>query len=284
MVCVKLEVGETDQPSLRTHKAPDITRSIFTFLFFILSFYDLRNYGATRPRDNLGLPKALWRLKQARGGQCYTKRTATPSEGLARSLILFFSFMHKDQIYWFVICILAILIVLLWIGIFLPETKADTLADTMEQSDGYVDQLVAKDNRQPKNSDGSYRTMAQQARMEKTNCTVWQRWIGALPYIEYTYDVWGDMDFIGTIAAESMWHADSVGDRGRAFGYCQLDIRHQKTNGNIRAYKALKNNYEKIAFCHRLYTEWKTRGVIKTRLYGYNVRARWLAKMQISCK
>lgn len=164
------------------------------------------------------------------------------------------------------------------------QTEAKpSLSQEMEQADIKVAQQIAKKEWQKQNADGSYQTLDQESKLKKQNCTVWKEWIGALPYIENAFDTWGDMDFIGTIASESMWNPNARWDFWASFWYCQLNKNHQKKK-IIDFYRNLPNNFEKMAFCHRLYTGWVKQGVIKTRLYWFNRRHEGLKKMQIICK
>lgn len=78
------------------------------------------------------------------------------------------------------------------------------------------------------------------------------------------------MDFIKTIEAESRWDVWAVWDKWHAFWLCQINKLYNPSMQ--KAYKELKNDKQKVEFCYAQYSEWKKRGVIQTRLYGYNVR------------
>lgn len=91
------------------------------------------------------------------------------------------------------------------------------------------------------------------------------------PRVQYAYNLscW-DMDFIRTIEAESRWDVNAVGDKGNSFGLCQIN---KKYNPEMqKQYRSLKSDEEKIKLCYYQYKDWVKRWVIKTRLYGYNVR------------
>ena len=91
------------------------------------------------------------------------------------------------------------------------------------------------------------------------------------PRVQYAYNLsCGDMDFIKTIEAESKWDVNAVGDHGKSFWLCQI---HKGFNAKMqKTYRELKTDNEKIEMCYYQYKDWVKRGVIKTRLYGYNVR------------
>lgn len=116
----------------------------------------------------------------------------------------------------------------------------------------------------------------------KVTCTSgYDSWIN--DRVQYAYDIsGGDMDFIGTIASESMFDYDAVGDGGRSFGLCQI---HDYWNKEMQMkYRSLTTWEEKIEFCYQVYKDYKDRWVVQNRLYGYNVRQKGLEKLQISCE
>lgn len=91
------------------------------------------------------------------------------------------------------------------------------------------------------------------------------------PRVQFGYNLscW-DMDFIKTIEAESKWDVNALWDHWNSFWLCQI---HKKFNGKMqKAYRALVDDNSKIEFCYNQYKDWVKRWVIKTRLYGYNVR------------
>ena len=91
------------------------------------------------------------------------------------------------------------------------------------------------------------------------------------PRVQYAYNIsGGDMDFIKTIEAESKWDLNALWDSGKSFWLCQI---HKGYNPAMqKAYRALKTDNEKVKMCYDQYKDWVNRWVIKTRLYGYNVR------------
>lgn len=91
------------------------------------------------------------------------------------------------------------------------------------------------------------------------------------PRVQYAYNLsCGDMDFIKTIEAESKWDVNALGDHGKSFWLCQI---HKGFNAKMqKAYRELKTDNEKVEMCYYQYKDWVRRGVIKTRLYGYNTR------------
>lgn len=91
------------------------------------------------------------------------------------------------------------------------------------------------------------------------------------PRVQYAYDIsGGNMDFILTIEAESRWDPKAVWDHGNSFGLCQI---HKKYNAEMqKQYRSLETDNEKVKLCFDQYKWWVNRGVIKTRLYGYNYR------------
>lgn len=101
--------------------------------------------------------------------------------------------------------------------------------------------------------------------------------------LQWAYDIsGGDMDFLGTVSAESMWDYEAVGDDGHAYGLCQWhDYWHKDKQ---RHYKNLKTGEEKIEYCYETYKAYVEAGNIENRLYGYNVRHEGLRKLWISCK
>ncbi len=91
------------------------------------------------------------------------------------------------------------------------------------------------------------------------------------PRVQYAYDLskW-NMDFILTLEAESRFDLNAVGDNGNSFWLCQI---HKRFNKELQLkYRALKTDEEKINLCYESYMWWVKRGVIRTRLYGYNYR------------
>lgn len=97
--------------------------------------------------------------------------------------------------------------------------------------------------------------------------------------VQWAWFKWKDMDFILTVDAESRWDHQSVWDSGRAFGYCQ--IRWDFNKWWYDRYKAMETWQERLTECHRMYTEWKQKGIVANRLYGYRVRH--LNKSLIKC-
>ena len=91
------------------------------------------------------------------------------------------------------------------------------------------------------------------------------------PRVQYAYNIsGGDMDFIKTIEAESKWDVNALWDGGKSFWLCQI---HKGYNPTMqKAYRALKTDNEKVKMCYDQYKDWVKRGVIKTRLYWFNVR------------
>ena len=91
------------------------------------------------------------------------------------------------------------------------------------------------------------------------------------PRVQYAYNIsGGDIDFIKTIEAESKWDVNALWDKGKSFWLCQI---HKWYNPTMqKAYRALKTDNEKVKMCYDQYKDWVNRGVIKTRLYWYNVR------------
>ena len=91
------------------------------------------------------------------------------------------------------------------------------------------------------------------------------------PRVQYAYNIsGGDMDFIKTIEAESKWDLNALWDGGKSFWLCQI---HKGYNSAMqKAYRALKTDNEKVKMCYDQYKDWVNRGVIKTRLYWFNVR------------
>lgn len=91
------------------------------------------------------------------------------------------------------------------------------------------------------------------------------------PRVQYAYNISkGNMDFILTIEAESRWDSNAIWDQWNSFWLCQI---HKRWNSKLQLqYRALKTDEEKINLCYEQYMWWVKRGVIKTRLYGYNYR------------
>lgn len=91
------------------------------------------------------------------------------------------------------------------------------------------------------------------------------------PRVQYGYKIsCGDMDFIKTIEAESKWDISASGDSHKSYWLCQINKIYNPQMQ--KDYRALKTDNEKVTFCYGQYSNWVSRGVIKTRLYGYNVR------------
>jgi len=177
------------------------------------------------------------------------------------------------------ICYIAIpLIFLIIIFTLLSRTEAEYIeantpefAKNMESSDRAT-------TGQDYNVDGSVTTDRQKRDAKIQNCKS-DKGIHA---VEYAWDTWHDMDFIGTIASESMMDENAKGDKGMSYGYCQI---HKGYNAKLqKQYRAIVGYRERLNFCHALYTDWVNRGVIHKRLYGYNSRAKGLTKLNISCK
>lgn len=92
----------------------------------------------------------------------------------------------------------------------------------------------------------------------------------------------GDMDFIGTIASESMFDPDAVGDNGNSFWFCQINKRFNPEWQ--KEYRELKTPKEKMWKCYNMYRIWRDKGIIHKRLYWYNSRHKWIEKLNIVCK
>jgi hypothetical protein len=90
------------------------------------------------------------------------------------------------------------------------------------------------------------------------------------------------MDFIGTIAQESMWDSNAVWDSGRAFWLCQINNIYNPETQN--EYIAMESDYDRIEKCKQIYDNYIERGRIKTWLKGYNRRENWISKMWIVCQ
>ena len=91
-----------------------------------------------------------------------------------------------------------------------------------------------------------------------------------LEALTYTWNKYGDIDFIKTIEAESRWDQHAVGDSGDAYGYCQIN---KNFNPDMQTeYRNLKTYQQRIDYCYGQYKAWVDKWVIHKRLYGYNVR------------
>lgn len=91
-----------------------------------------------------------------------------------------------------------------------------------------------------------------------------------LEALTYTWNKYGDIDFIKTIEAESRWDQHAVGDSWDAYGYCQIN---KNFNPEMqKEYRNLKTYQQRIDYCYGQYKAWVDKWVIHKRLYGYNVR------------
>mgnify|MGYP002359540779 FL=1 len=91
-----------------------------------------------------------------------------------------------------------------------------------------------------------------------------------LEALTYTWNKYGDIDFIKTIEAESRWDQHAVGDSWDAYGYCQIN---KNFNPEMQTeYRNLKTYQQRIDYCYGQYKAWVDKWVIHKRLYGYNVR------------
>ena len=91
-----------------------------------------------------------------------------------------------------------------------------------------------------------------------------------LDALTYTWNKYGDIDFIKTIEAESRWDQHAVWDSWDAYGYCQI---YKNFNPEMQTeYRGLKTYQQRIDYCYGQYKVWVDKWVIHKRLYGYNVR------------
>ena len=91
-----------------------------------------------------------------------------------------------------------------------------------------------------------------------------------LEALTYTWNKYGDMDFIKTIEAESRWDMHAVWDSWDAYWYCQIN---KNFNPEMQQeYRNLKTYQQRIDYCYGQYKVWVDKWVIHKRLYGYNVR------------
>ena len=91
-----------------------------------------------------------------------------------------------------------------------------------------------------------------------------------LEALTYTWNKYGDIDFIKTIEAESRWDQHAVWDSWDAYGYCQIN---KNFNPDMQTeYRGLKTYQQRIDYCYGQYKVWVDKWVIHKRLYGYNVR------------
>ena len=91
-----------------------------------------------------------------------------------------------------------------------------------------------------------------------------------LEALTYTWNKYGDIDFIKTIEAESRWDGNALWDAGDAYGYCQIN---KNFNPDMQTeYRNLKTYQQRIDYCYGQYKTWVDKGIIHKRLYGYNVR------------
>lgn len=111
--------------------------------------------------------------------------------------------------------------------------------------------------------------------------------------VQYAYML-GGMDFVGTIASESMFDPNAKWDKScwknedgttscryMAHGFCQLHATWH--SDKIREYKALGTNEEKLEYCYKVYKGYIDAWNIENRLYGYNVRNEGIKKLGIIC-
>lgn len=91
-----------------------------------------------------------------------------------------------------------------------------------------------------------------------------------LEALTYTWNKYGDIDFIKTIEAESRWDMHALWDSWDAYGYCQIN---KNFNPEMqKEYRGLKTYQQRIDYCYGQYKVWVDKWVIHKRLYGYNVR------------
>ncbi len=91
-----------------------------------------------------------------------------------------------------------------------------------------------------------------------------------LEALTYTWNKYGDIDFIKTIEAESRWDMHASWDSWDAYGYCQIN---KNFNPEMQIeYRGLKTYQQRIDYCYGQYKVWVDKWVIHKRLYGYNVR------------
>ena len=91
-----------------------------------------------------------------------------------------------------------------------------------------------------------------------------------LEALTYTWNKYGDIDFIKTIEAESRWDQHASWDGWDAYGYCQIN---KNFNPEMQIeYRNLKTYQQRIDYCYGQYKVWVDKWVIHKRLYGYNVR------------
>ena len=91
-----------------------------------------------------------------------------------------------------------------------------------------------------------------------------------LDALTYTWNKYGDIDFIKTIEAESRWDMHASWDSWDAYGYCQIN---KNFNPEMQTeYRGLKTYQQRIDYCYGQYKVWVDKWVIHKRLYGYNVR------------
>ena len=91
-----------------------------------------------------------------------------------------------------------------------------------------------------------------------------------LDALTYTWNKYGDIDFIKTIEAESRWDQHALWDSWDAYGYCQIN---KNFNPDMQTeYRGLKTYQQRIDYCYGQYKVWVDKWVIHKRLYGYNVR------------
>ena len=91
-----------------------------------------------------------------------------------------------------------------------------------------------------------------------------------LDALTYTWNKYGDIDFIKTIEAESRWDQHASWDSWDAYGYCQIN---KNFNPEMQTeYRGLKTYQQRIDYCYGQYKVWVDKWVIHKRLYGYNVR------------
>ena len=91
-----------------------------------------------------------------------------------------------------------------------------------------------------------------------------------LDALTYTWNKYGDIDFIKTIEAESRWDQHASWDSWDAYGYCQIN---KNFNPDMQIeYRGLKTYQQRIDYCYGQYKVWVDKWVIHKRLYGYNVR------------
>lgn len=69
--------------------------------------------------------------------------------------------------------------------------------------------------------------------------------------VAYAYKLWG-LDFVKLIECENgNWSIDAVGDNGKAFWLCQMNINYHKLPADYK-----KNRVVQVEFCYKKWKEW----------------------------